>query len=45
MGGGNPYDMPKYGEVCLDEYETLEDVMARLSYFIGECPQKRLHVE
>jgi len=46
MEGGNPYDnarmksffkMPKYGEVCLDEYETPEDLMARLSYFIGEC--------
>lgn len=50
---GNPYENAmmesfiktlKYEEVYLCEYETFEDVMARLPYFIKEVyNQKRLH--
>jgi len=49
---GNPYENArmesffktlKYEEVYLCEYETMEDVMTRLPYFIEEvCNQKRL---
>ena len=50
---GNPYENAmmerffktlKYEEVYLYEYETFEDVLARLPYFIeGVYNQKRLH--
>lgn len=50
---GNPYENAmmesflktlKYDEVNLWEYETFQDVVARLPYFIGEVyNQKRLH--
>jgi len=52
-GKGNPYENArmesffktlKYKEVYLCEYETMEDVMTGLPYFIGEVyNQKRLH--